>query len=161
MKSFLLRLVFTAVTGALASCTTYYQNPPGDGSANGVIRNTYRSGKEVGISQSVVIVRMDDLPADYRWVAPVKSRFLLSPGPHRIQLYAGTYSSLLSVPYEVFEEFTLAVRAGRRYRPMGYADGMEMVIWIEDEGSGENVTGKRRLPLQLTSGYGPFRPPPL
>lgn len=163
MKFAVLRLVLLAVVSVLASCatTSYYQNPPGEGSSSGVIRNLYRLGGAQGLGQNLVIVRVDDRQADYRRVAPAKSRISLASGSHRILLYADSYSSLLSVPYEAFVELTFVTRAGRSYQPRGYVDGMSAIVWIEDEGSGENVTGRKTVPLHVTSGYGPFRPPPL
>lgn len=163
MPPFLRPVLAAAVIPLFTSCvnTSYYQGPPASGSNNAVIRNLYRSGGEQGLGQNLVIVRVDDLQADYRRVAPVKSRFALAPGPHRIQLHASSYSSLLSVPYEAFVEVPLVARSGRNYQPKGYVDGMQVILWIEDESSGKDVTGRMTAPLHLTSGYGPFRPPPL
>ena len=163
MKFSFLRLALVAAVSLVASCATisYYHGPSGDGSSNAVIRNFYRSGKEKGFYQNFTIVRVDDLQADYRRGAPGKNGIMLAPGPHRIQLYAESYSGLLSVPYEAWLEISFAAGAGRSYRPQGYVDGMNVIVWIKDEGSGKDVTGRKTVPLHVTTGYGPLRPPPL
>lgn len=163
MKFSFLRLVLAAVVSVLASCatTSYYQGSPVNGSSNAVIRNFYRSGGEQGIHQNFVVVRVDDLQVFSRWRSPGKNGIPLAPGPHRIQLYAESYSSLLSVPYEAWIEIPFTARAGRSYRPKGYVDGMNVIVWIEDEGSGKEVIGRKTVPLHVTTGYGPLRPPPL
>lgn len=103
---------------------------------------------------------VDGLQADYRRRESEERRFQLAPGSHRVLVMVGSYSSVLSIPYEAWVELDVDVRANRVYQVEGYTDGEEFVIWVEDRSTGEIVTRKRRVPLQKSSGYGLTRLPP-
>lgn len=160
MLTFPTRTLLCALVLILASCGTYHVNPPGGVSANAVIRGSSRTGDEAGLRQGCAIAMVDGLQADYRRRESEDRRFQLAPGTHRVLVMVGSYSSLLSVPYEAWVELDVKVRANRVYQVEGYTDGGEFVIWVEDRSTGEIVTGKKRVPLQLSSGYGLTRLPP-
>lgn len=142
-------MCLAAIVSSLASCTTYYKNPPEDPSRYGLIKNSFdTSGANIFKYEYYMVEQVDGLPVDYNWIGPAKARIRVTPGSHRLLIKAAQSGGFQSVPYRVTKELTISAQAGKTYVPGGKVEGASVQVWVEDESSGKVVSEKTWLSFE-------------
>ena len=145
MTSALLRLSLLAFIAGLTSCTTHYKGPDATDPTKATLTNNTSSGFYK--YEHYWVQQVDGLPIDYSWEAPKSKKIYLTPGRHRVVVQASQSGGFQSAPWKNEVELIVEARTGRWYKPKGHVQGQTFVVWIEEEGTGKNVTGKTTIPL--------------